>query len=125
MRARSLTAVVLSCLILCVIATTRAQTPADEWFTLDKIAPNVWAAIDNPKAKQRSYSNAGIVIGDDGVVVVDTLTTEESARHMLQEIRKLTTLPVKFVVNTHYHGDHVGGNKVGSSAESEGRFSLW
>jgi len=98
--------------LLCVTALTRAQTPADEWFSLTKIGPNVWAAVDNPKAKQRSYANAGFVIGDDGVLVIDTLLGDESARHLLQEIRKLTNLPVKFVVNTHYHGDHVGGNKV-------------
>src|SRR5688500_2378474 len=49
-----------------------AQQATDEWFTLSKLAPHVWAAVDNPKAKQRSYSNAGFVIGDDGVVVVDT-----------------------------------------------------
>jgi cyclase len=112
MRARFGTVVFFSCVVLSVIGTTRAQQPADEWFTLTKIGPNVWAAVDNPKAKQRAYANAGIVIGDDGVVVIDTLTTEESARHLRQEIRKLTTLPVKFVVNTHYHGDHVGGNRV-------------
>ena len=91
---------------------TRAQAPAGEWFTLRPIGPNVWAAVDNPKAKQRSFANAGIVIGDDGVVVIDTLLGDESAQHLLQEIRKLTKLPIKFVVNTHYHGDHVGGNKV-------------
>ena len=92
--------------------TPRAQAPAGEWFTLNQIAPGVWAAIDNPKAKQRSYANAGFVIGDDGVIVIDTLTGDEVGRHLLQEIRKLTNLPVKFVVNTHYHGDHVAGNKV-------------
>ena len=99
-------------ILVSVTGVTRAQAPAGEWFTLNKIAPGVWAAIDNPKAKQRSYANAGFVIGDDGVVVIDTLLGDESARHLLQEIRKLTNLPVKFVVNTHYHGDHVGGNKV-------------
>jgi cyclase len=99
-------------LLLCLTGLTRAQTPAGEWFTLRQIAPNVWAAIDNPQAKQRAYANAGFVIGDEGVVVIDTLTGDESARHLLQQIRKLTALPVKFVVNTHYHGDHVGGNKV-------------
>ena len=65
-----------------------------------------------PDAKQRSYANAGIVIGEDGVLVIDTLTGDEAATHLLQEIRKLTTLPVKFVVNTHYHGDHVAGNRL-------------
>jgi cyclase len=86
-----------------VTGITRAQPPAGEWFTLSKIGPNVWAAIDNPKAQQRSYANAGFVIGDEGVVVIDTLTGEEAGRQLLQQIRTLTTLPVTFVVNTHYH----------------------
>jgi cyclase len=98
--------------LACDTVATRAQAPSDPWFTVNKLGPNVWAAIDNPKAKQRSYANAGFVIGDDGVVVIDTLLGDESSRHLLQEIRKLINLPVRFVVNTHYHGDHVGGNKV-------------
>ena len=102
--------------VLALMPTPRAQAPTDPWFTLTKIGPNVWAAIDNPNAKQRSYSNAGIVIGDDGVLVIDTLTGDDAAGHLLQEIRKLTNLPIKFVVNTHYHGDHVAGNKVFSGA---------
>jgi glyoxylase-like metal-dependent hydrolase (beta-lactamase superfamily II) len=89
-----------------------AQQATDEWFTLSKLAPHVWAAVDNPKAKQRSYSNAGFVIGDDGVVVVDTMTGDDAARRLLREIRALTGLPVRFVVNTHYHGDHVVGNRL-------------
>jgi cyclase len=109
-------------LVLAVLAVglcagaSRAQAPAEQWFTLNKIGPNVWAAIDNPKAKQRSYSNAGFVIGEDGVLVIDTLTGDEAAGHLLQEIRRLTPLPVKFVVNTHYHGDHVAGNRVFADA---------
>ena len=102
--------------LVCDGNATRAQAPPAPWFTLNKIAPNVWAAIDNPDAKQRSYANAGIIIGEDGVLVVDTLTGDEASAHLLQEIRKLTTLPVKFVVNTHYHGDHVAGNGVFTDA---------
>src|SRR5262245_48331010 len=101
---------------VCETGASRAQTPADQWFTLSNTGPNVSAAIDNRKAKQRSFANAGVVIGDDGVLVIDTLTGDEAAGHLLQEIRKLTTLPVKFVVNTHYHGDHVAGNKVFADA---------
>ena len=99
-------------LAVCETGVTRAQTPAEPGFTIRSIGPNVWAAIDNPKAKQRSFVNAGFVIGEDGVVVIDALTTEDAARQLLQDIRQRTNLPVKFVVNTHYHGDHVGGNRV-------------
>src|SRR5687767_15059371 len=87
-------------------AGTWAQAPVAPWFTFQKIGPNVWAAIDNPKSERRSYANAGVVIGDDAVLVIDTLTADDAARHLLQEIRQLTNLPIKFVVNTHYHGDH-------------------
>ena len=98
--------------LMCVTGAPRAQAPADAWFTLNQIGPNVWAAVDNPNAKQRSYSNAGIIIGDDGVVVVDTMTGSDASARLFQEVRRLTNLPVKFVVNTHYHGDHVGGNTL-------------
>ena len=101
---------------LCETGLPLAQSPADRWFTLNKIGPNVWAAIDNPNAQERSYANAGFVIGDDAVVVIDTLTGSEAAGRLLQEIRRLTTLPITFVINTHYHGDHVGGNNVFADA---------
>ena len=91
-------------LLVCEPGAPRAQAPAGEWFTLNKMAPGVWAAIDNPKAKQRSYANAGFVIGDDGVLVIDTLLGDESARHLLQEIRKLTNLPVNFQAEAELNG---------------------
>jgi glyoxylase-like metal-dependent hydrolase (beta-lactamase superfamily II) len=52
------------------------------------------------------------VIGGDGVAVVDTFANVEAARQLLAEIRKRTKLPVKFVIDTHYHPDHVAGNGV-------------
>lgn len=93
-----------------------AQAPTDQWFTLTKLGANVWAAVDNPNLKQRSYSNAGFVIGDDGVIVIDTLTSDAAAEHLLKQIRALTNLPIRFAINTHYHGDHVAGNKVFADA---------
>src|SRR5688572_30201990 len=103
-------------ILVCVAGAPQAQTPADAWFTLNRIGPNVWAAVDNPNSKERSFVNAGIVIGEDAVVVVDTMTGENASARLFQEVRKLTNLPIKFVVNTHYHGDHVGGNKLFADA---------
>ena len=45
-------------------------------------------------------------------VVVDTFEDVVPAQNLLAEIQKLTKLPVRFVVNTHYHLDHTGGNAV-------------
>jgi glyoxylase-like metal-dependent hydrolase (beta-lactamase superfamily II) len=89
-----------------------AQRPPEPPFILKQIGPNAWAAIDNPKAASPASANAGFVIGDDGAVVIDTFFTEDAARQLLAAIQSRTKLPVKFVVNTHYHIDHVAGNGV-------------
>ncbi len=87
-----------------------ARTPVEPPFTLKQVAPNAWAALDNPKSSAPATSNAGFVIGDEAVTVIDTLGTLEAAKLLVAEIRRRTPLPVKFVINTHYHLDHVAGN---------------
>jgi glyoxylase-like metal-dependent hydrolase (beta-lactamase superfamily II) len=79
-------------------------------FTLKQLAPGVYAAIDGPEHK--AGSNAGFVIGDGGVLVVDALFTPDAARALVAEIRRLTPKPIRYVVNTHYHADHSGGDQV-------------
>jgi len=79
-------------------------------FTLKPLGRSVYAAIDD--AKGDAGANAGFVIGDDGVAVIDTFEHEAAARAVLAEIRKLTPLPIKFVINSHYHLDHVAGNRL-------------
>jgi len=83
-------------------------------FELQKIGDGVWAAIVNDEGK--AGGNAGFVIGDDGVVVIDTFQDPEPAAALLAGIRKITNLPIRFVVNTHYHLDHVNGNDVFAAA---------
>jgi glyoxylase-like metal-dependent hydrolase (beta-lactamase superfamily II) len=90
---------------------TRAE---DKGFTVTKIGDGVYAAIggdDNP-----AENNAGFIVGNNGVVVVDTFEDIGAARDLLAEIRKVTDLPIRYVVNTHYHLDHVGGNAVFAEA---------
>jgi cyclase len=105
----------LAVLFLLLGGAVGAQTPAESpsnslLFTLKPLGHNAWAAIDD--AKGDAGANAGFVIGDDGVAVIDTFENPEAAQQMLAEIRQLTALPVKFVINTHYHIDHVAGNAV-------------
>ena len=61
--------------------------------------------------------NVGVVIGDDGVLVVDTRSTLREAEELRDEVRTLTSLPVLWVINTHWHFDHTFGNAVFGDAE--------
>ena len=94
--------------LLALAGPAAAQEPL--LFTLKQIGPGVYAAIDGPEHK--AGSNAGFVIGDDAVLVVDALFTPDAARALVGEIRRLTPKPIRYVVNTHYHADHTGGDQV-------------
>jgi glyoxylase-like metal-dependent hydrolase (beta-lactamase superfamily II) len=83
-------------------------------FTVKKIGEGVYAAIGRDGGK--AGSNAGFIVGSNGVLVVDTFEDQAPARDLLAEIHKITNLPIRFVVNTHYHLDHTGGNAVFAQA---------
>ncbi len=55
--------------------------------------------------------NVGFFVGPDAVTVIDS-QFKELAPGIVAEIQKVTNKPIKFLVNTHFHGDHVGGNEV-------------
>jgi len=91
-------------------AARAAPPPAGLPFVLKPIGPGVYAVINGPEG--RAGANAGFIIGDDGVLVIDSLGDEAAARALLAEIRKLTPKPIRYVVNTHYHLDHTSGDGV-------------
>jgi cyclase len=84
-------------------------TAADD-FTLTKVADGVFAAIAKPGGL--ASGNAGFIVGDGGVLIVDTFLTPVAIEELIAEIRKQTNQPIKYAVNTHYHLDHTGGNQV-------------
>jgi cyclase len=86
----------------------------DPGFTIERIGNGVYAAVGGDD--EPAISNAGFIVGSNGVVVVDTFEDVTPARELLLAIRKITNLPIRFVVNTHYHFDHVGGNGVFAEA---------
>jgi glyoxylase-like metal-dependent hydrolase (beta-lactamase superfamily II) len=60
--------------------------------------------------------NVGLVVGSDGALVIDTRATTEEAEQLREHIREVTDAPVRWVVNTHAHFDHVAGNSVFTDA---------
>ena len=60
-------------------------------------------------ANKGYMSNAGFVVTDDGVVVFDALGTPALGRAMIAAIRKVTPAPIRRVIVSHYHADHIYG----------------
>src|ERR1700693_1846943 len=76
-------------------------------YHTEKLAEGVYDFIAPEPRTQVVSGNSVAVIGDDGVLVVDTGNVPSLARRMIGEIRKLTDKPVRFIVNTHWHPDHL------------------
>ena len=81
-------------------------------YDVVKLADGVHAFVWKNPTQNLIESNALFVVNDRDVLVVDTGMVPSTARVMAAELRKLTDLPVRYVVNTHWHDDHHGGNEV-------------
>ncbi len=57
------------------------------------------------------FTNAGFIVGDQGVLVIDSLRVPSFARDLIQDIRHVTSKPVQYLVDTHSHWDHSWGNE--------------
>ena len=97
--------------VLAGSAVSIAVQPAAPHFRIVEAGDGCFAAIA-AAGDRASVGNAGFVVGSGGVLVVDAFATEEAARDLLAEIRRRSAVPVRWVVNTHYHLDHVGGDAV-------------
>jgi len=82
----------------------------DDDFQLVKVAEGIYAAIARPGGL--ASGNAGFIVGDGGVLVVDTFLTPVAAEELITSIAAQTKQPIRYAVNTHYHLDHTGGNQV-------------
>lgn len=100
--------------LLAAAAFSSETTNSEKGFTVIKIGDGVYAAIGDDGGA--AGSNAGFIVGSNGVVVVDSFQAAAPAKELLTEIRKVTSLPIRYVINTHYHLDHVGGNAVFAEA---------
>ena len=56
-------------------------------------------------------TNAGIIVGDEGVMIIDSLRVPSFARALIEDVRKITSKPIKYVIDTHSHWDHSWGNE--------------
>lgn len=71
-----------------------------------ELAPNVFGAVGF------AASNVYMLIGDDGLMIIDTTETTKAAENILAEFRKITDKPIKTILFTHSHRDHISGASV-------------
>jgi glyoxylase-like metal-dependent hydrolase (beta-lactamase superfamily II) len=80
-------------------------------FDFKKVAEGIYGAIARPTAMLNC--NAAVIVNRDHVLVVDTHSKPSAAKALLGQIREeITKLPVKYVVDSHLHGDHAMGNEA-------------
>ena len=89
---------------------TRGQAQA-KLFDFKKVADGIYGAIAKPTAMLNC--NAAVVVNRDHVLVVDTHSKPSAAKALIRQIRdEITPLPVRYVVDSHLHGDHAMGNEA-------------
>ena len=110
-------------LTLAIVVTShglaRAQTPVKAVA----VAENVWmvqgdAALGSP-ANRNFISNSGFVVTEEGVVVIDALGSPALANELIAEIRRITPQPIRHVVVTHFHADHIYGLQAFKAAGAQ------
>ena len=119
---------VLACLSAVYVLVWQLPSPAQTpltleaaGLTLEQLGQGVYgliASTDFPASGPNiAICNGSIVIGSDGVLVVDPFQTEALADLLFETVASLTDQPIRYVVNTHYHFDHSGGNAAAAAQD--------
>src|SRR5262245_51989886 len=91
-------------LLLAGFATIAGAAEPESGFTISPLGGSV-------SLLQGHECNIAVSAGEDGIVVVDTCGVDASEQ-LLAAVRRVSNSPIRFVINTHAHGDHSGGNAV-------------
>lgn len=98
-------------ILLCI---SGAGSAAADPLRVEEVAAGIFVHAGLPEYAERSnggdVANMGFVVGTQAVAVIDTGNTPALGRDLREAIRQRTDLPIRFVINTHMHPDHVFGN---------------
>lgn len=104
---RSKATMALACTLLLAAGTLPAQAQTDHDFETATVAEGIYAFIAKESRSGVVQGNVVLIAGDDGAILVDSGQFPPLARKMVAEIRKLTSQPVRALVISHWHGDHL------------------
>src|SRR5689334_2159338 len=111
MKHRFLAALVLSASAAAVLlAQPRFSITTGKAYKFEMVASGVYYATST--GTMATGSNNVAVVGDRDVLIVDTGTSPAAARAFIDDLKLVTTKPIRYVVNTHFHYDHTDGNQV-------------
>src|ERR1700754_742035 len=80
-------------------------------LTSKELGPGVFAVLpDDVHDRDHAATTAGFVVGERGVLVVESMLNGDLAAQLIGLVRRATTRPIRYLVNTSYHGDHAYGN---------------
>jgi glyoxylase-like metal-dependent hydrolase (beta-lactamase superfamily II) len=94
-------------LLIAILFATISSTPAEE----KKVEFKTFQLSDTVYMLMGRGGNVGISTGEDGLYIIDD-QVRPVTKELLQAIRKISDKPIRFVINTHYHADHTGGNET-------------
>lgn len=97
---------------LVIVQASAQRSTSNANFDVQKIDKNVYAVVRKEPPSLWFNPNTVFIIGKKDVIVVDSNISSEYTKEVLAALRKLTDKPVKYVINTHWHEDHIIGNRV-------------
>lgn len=103
---------ILTALLLSAMAAAGQVITDKPHFAVERLANNVYALIRKEPASLWFNPNNVFIVGKRDVIVVDSNISSEYTHEVLAALREITEKPVKYVVNTHWHEDHIIGNHV-------------